>query len=53
MRFIDGGESTIPGSTLFSDTVNKEHHWFNFEADLQRYFLKNKFMNLDSLEISI
>ena len=47
MRFIDGGESTIPGSTsILIDTVNKEHHWFNFEADLQRYFLKNKFMNL-------
>ena len=47
IRFIDGGESTIPGSTsILIDTVNNEHNWFSFEADLQRYFLKNKFMNL-------
>ena len=46
MRFIDGRETTVPGSTsILADTINKQHQWLNFESEFQSYFLKNKFIH--------
>ena len=51
MRFIDGRETTVPGSTsILADTINKQHQWLNFESEFQSYFLKNKFIHFQCVE---
>ena len=46
-RYVDGEETTIPGSTsLLIDTVYKAHSWFSFQAEFQSYFLNRDLFHL-------
>jgi len=46
-RYVDGEETSIPGSTsLLIDTVYKAHSWFSFQAEFQSYFLNRDLFHL-------
>jgi len=41
MRYVDGIEKTIPGSTkIFRDTVQSNHYWFQLNVRYDNYFTK-------------
>jgi len=46
-RYVDGQETSIPGSTsLLVDTINNTHSWISFQAEFQSYFLNRDLFHL-------
>jgi len=46
-RYVDGQETSIPGSTsLLVDTIHKAHSWISFQAEFQNYFLNRDLFHL-------
>ena len=46
-RYVDGKETSIPGSTsLLIDTIYNTHKWISFQAEFQSYFLNRDLFHL-------